>query len=70
MKKSIEIVSYVMRFKQNTKPYTAVSAVADDLKQRGHNTGMATLELIRYGDPDGQGDLQRTNEFAIRYTVI
>ena len=69
MKRSTQVVSYVMRFKQSTKPYNAVSAVAEDLKQRGHTVGIASLELIRHGDPDGQGELQRTNEFAIRYTV-
>lgn len=69
MTKSTQVISYVMRFKQSTKPYTAVSAVAEDLKARGHNVGIATLELIRYGDPDGLGELQRTHEFAIRYTV-
>lgn len=69
MKKSTKVVSYVMRFKQSTKPFNAVSAVAADLKERGHNVGIATLELIRHGDPDGKGELQRTNEFAIRYTV-
>ena len=28
------------------------------------------LHLIEYGDPDGAGDLQRTNEVAIRAEVI
>lgn len=28
------------------------------------------LELIRYGDPDGAGDLKRTNEIAIRAEVV
>lgn len=28
------------------------------------------VELIRYGDPDGQGDLKRYNQVALRYEVI
>lgn len=28
------------------------------------------VELIEYGDPDGQGDLQRYNQVALRYEVI
>lgn len=28
------------------------------------------VELIEYGDPDGQGDLQRYNQIALRYEVI
>lgn len=28
------------------------------------------VELIRYGDPDGQGDLKRHNQVALRYEVI
>lgn len=28
------------------------------------------VELIRYGDPDGQGDLTRNNEVALRYEVV
>lgn len=28
------------------------------------------VELIRYGDPDGQGDLKRLNQVALRYEVI
>lgn len=30
----------------------------------------APVELIRYGDPDGQGDLKRQNQVALRYEVI
>lgn len=28
------------------------------------------VQLIQYGDPDGQGDLQRTNEIALRSEVV
>lgn len=28
------------------------------------------VELIKYGDPDGQGDLKRHNQVALRYEVI
>lgn len=28
------------------------------------------VELIRYGDPDGQGDLKRFNQVALRFEVI
>lgn len=28
------------------------------------------VKLIEYGDPDGQGDLQRQNQVALRYEVI
>ena len=28
------------------------------------------LETILYGDPDGNGDLKRTNELAIRAEVV
>jgi HK97 family phage major capsid protein len=28
------------------------------------------VELIRYGDPDGQGDLKRTNQVALRLEVV
>ena len=28
------------------------------------------LELIRYGDPDGQGDLKRNNQVAFRAEVV
>lgn len=28
------------------------------------------LELIEYGDPDGQGDLKRTNEIAFRAEIV
>lgn len=28
------------------------------------------VELIKYGNPDGQGDLKRHNEIALRYEVI
>ena len=28
------------------------------------------VELIKYGDPDGQGDLKRHNQVALRYEVV
>jgi hypothetical protein len=28
------------------------------------------VELIRYGDPDGQGDLKRNNQIALRTEVV
>jgi hypothetical protein len=28
------------------------------------------LELIRYGDPDGQGDLKRNNQIALRMEIV
>lgn len=28
------------------------------------------VEMIRYGDPDGQGDLKRTNQIALRLEVV
>ena len=28
------------------------------------------VELIRYGDPDGEGDLKRYNQVALRYEVV
>ena len=28
------------------------------------------LEVIRYGDPDGQGDLKRNNQIAFRAEVV
>jgi hypothetical protein len=28
------------------------------------------LELIRFGDPDGQGDLKRTNQVALRLEIV
>ncbi|MED6165409.1 hypothetical protein PIB30_099258, partial [Stylosanthes scabra] len=28
------------------------------------------LELIRFGDPDGQGDLKRRNQIAIRMEIV
>ena len=28
------------------------------------------LEVIRYGDPDGQGDLKRNNQVAFRAEVV
>ena len=28
------------------------------------------LELIKFGDPDGQGDLKRKNQVALRLEVV
>ena len=28
------------------------------------------IELIRYGDPDGQGDLKRKNQIALRLEIV
>jgi hypothetical protein len=28
------------------------------------------VELIRYGDPDGQGDLKRNNQIALRLEIV
>jgi hypothetical protein len=28
------------------------------------------VELIRFGDPDGQGDLKRKNQIALRLEVV
>ena len=28
------------------------------------------LEIIRFGDPDGQGDLKRRNQIALRLEIL
>ena len=53
-------------------PDTKVRAITGDF-QDGIFWGIQKdlpLELIRFGDPDGQGDLKRKNQIAIRLEVV
>ena len=51
---------------------TGVRAIVGDF-QSGIRWGIQRdlpLEIIRYGDPDGQGDLKRKNQIALRLEVV
>ncbi len=51
---------------------TGVRAILGDF-QNGIRWGVQRdlpVELIRYGDPDGQGDLKRTNQIALRLEIV
>ena len=51
---------------------TGVRAIAGDW-QNGVRWGVQRdlpVELIRYGDPDGQGDLKRKNQIALRMEIV
>lgn len=51
---------------------TGVRAVIGDFRN-GIRWGIQRdlpVEIIRFGDPDGQGDLKRTNEIALRLEVV
>jgi HK97 family phage major capsid protein len=51
---------------------TKVRAVVGDF-QNGIRWGVQRelpIELIRYGDPDGQGDLKRKNQIALRLEIV
>lgn len=51
---------------------TKVRAVVGDF-QNGIRWGIQRdfpVELIRYGDPDGQGDLKRKNQIALRLEIV
>lgn len=51
--------------------YNGVQAIVGDWTALRY--GLAAempVKLIEYGDPDGQGDLQRTNEVALRFEAI
>jgi hypothetical protein len=51
---------------------TKVRAIVGDF-QNGIRWGVQRelpVELIRYGDPDGQGDLKRKNQIALRLEVV
>jgi hypothetical protein len=51
---------------------TAVRAIVGDY-QNGIRWGVQRelpVELIRYGDPDGQGDLKRKNQIALRLEIV
>jgi hypothetical protein len=62
----------------NTVGATAVLAVDTDVRAfvgdfsaiRWGVQRQVGLELIRYGDPDGQGDLKRNNQVAFRAEVV
>jgi len=51
---------------------TMVRAIVGDF-QNGIRWGVQRnlpIELIRYGDPDGQGDLKRQNQIALRLEIV
>jgi len=51
---------------------TGVRAIVGDF-QNGVRWGVQRelpIELIRYGDPDGQGDLKRHNQIALRLEIV
>jgi hypothetical protein len=51
---------------------TGVRAIVGDF-QNGIRWGVQRdlpVELIRYGDPDGQGDLKRKNQIALRLEIV
>lgn len=51
---------------------TKVRAIVGDF-QNGIRWGIQRnlpVEIIRYGDPDGQGDLKRSNEIAMRLEIV
>lgn len=51
---------------------TGVRAIVGDF-QNGIRWGIQRnlpVELIRYGDPDGQGDLKRKNQIALRLEIV
>lgn len=51
---------------------TGIRAIVGDFKD-GIRWGVQRdipVELIRYGDPDGKGDLQRKNEIALRLELV
>lgn len=51
---------------------TKVRAIVGDF-QNGIRWGVQRelpVELIRYGDPDGQGDLKRNNQIALRLEIV
>ncbi|PFG16283.1 HK97 family phage major capsid protein [Propionicimonas paludicola] len=51
---------------------TKVRAIVGDFKN-GIRWGIQRdlpIELIRYGDPDGQGDLKRKNQIALRLEIV
>jgi hypothetical protein len=51
---------------------TGVRAIVGDF-QNGVRWGVQRelpVELIRYGDPDGQGDLKRKNQIALRLEIV
>jgi phage terminase large subunit-like protein len=54
------------------KTDTGVRGILGDF-QNGIRWGIQRnlpLELIRYGDPDGQGDLKRNNQIALRLEIV
>ena len=51
---------------------TKVRAILGDF-QNGIRWGVQRelpIELIRFGDPDGQGDLKRRNQIALRLEIV
>ena len=53
-------------------PDTKVRAIIGDF-QNGIRWGVQRelpVEIIRYGDPDGQGDLKRHNQIALRLEIV
>ncbi len=51
--------------------YNGVQAIVGDWNAlRWGVAAEMPVELIKYGDPDGQGDLKRHNQVALRYEVI
>lgn len=51
---------------------TKVRAIVGDF-QNGIRWGVQRslpIEMIRYGDPDGQGDLKRSNQIALRLEIV
>lgn len=51
---------------------TNVRAILGDF-QNGIRWGVQRnlpIELIRWGDPDGQGDLKRKNQIALRLEIV
>lgn len=53
-------------------PDTGVRAIVGDFRN-GIRWGVQRelpIEIIRYGDPDGQGDLKRKNQIALRLEIV
>ena len=62
--------TYCYRFSRSTKPAKALETAVEELKQEAPTLRNVAVNLWKYGDPDGNGDLVRTRQYAFVFTPV
>lgn len=67
---SLRTYQITQRYPNRVSKDEATKELTERLKSEySDHTGIVPVDLIEYGDPDGQGDLRRLDQYALRATI-